>query len=63
MKKAKVIPEMMDIIINCQMMIKKIDDNYNQYKGFKPLTKLTIDELRRVQDGLIELYNNTFKTV
>jgi len=61
MKKNKVSPEQMNVIINCQMMKGKIYPNYDQFNDFKNLQQLTIEQLRRLQDRLIEQYNNTFK--
>jgi len=61
MKKNKVTGEMMDVIINCQTMKGKIYTNYDQFSDFKNLSMLTIEQLRRLQDRLIEQYNSKLK--
>jgi hypothetical protein len=60
MKRNKVSPEQMDVIINVQMLKGKIYQNYDQFSDFKNLSLLTIEQLRRLQDRLIPEYNKTF---
>jgi hypothetical protein len=60
MSKKKVTPEMMNVIINCQLMKGKIYPNYDQFADFKNLSLLTIEQLDRLQERLIPEYNKTF---
>ena len=60
MKRNKLTPEKMDIIINCQLMKKKIYPNYDQFSDFKNLALLHTEQLRRLQQRLIPEYNKTF---
>jgi hypothetical protein len=60
--KKQVTPEQMELIINCQTMIKKIEANYDQFEGFETLELLSVDELRRLQEGLIPKYNKAVQT-
>jgi len=43
------------------MMKGKIYPNYDQFNDFKNLQQLTIEQLRRLQDRLIEQYNDKLK--
>ena len=50
--------EAMNIIINIQMMQKKVYDVSFSYKAFDGNS---IEELRELQDKMIVEYNNSFK--
>jgi hypothetical protein len=54
-------PEFMTVIINIQMMNKKIDPKYNEVKDFKRLNNLDVLSLYREQDETIIKYNQTFQ--
>ena len=63
MKTLKNCPELMTVIINIQQMKLKIDPvRYDQFVDFRNLSKLTDEQLHRLQDRLIPEYNKTFNT-
>jgi hypothetical protein len=50
-------PELMTVICNIQAMRKVIYSDYNEFKDFKILKKMTDEELHIIQDKVVEVYN------
>jgi hypothetical protein len=61
MKKQRITPEQMNLIINIQILKSKIYPNYDQFYDFRNLALLNIEQLRRLQERLIPEYNKTFE--
>lgn len=66
MKTLKNTPELMTVICNIQSMRQIINSSYSisqAFKDFKNLEKLNDQELHKLQDELIPLYNKAIKTI
>jgi len=54
-------PYCMGVICNIQTMSEKVYKNYDKLNEFKRLETFTYDELFKIQDILIKIYNRTVK--
>lgn len=60
--KHKMTIEKMDVICYIQCLTQKIDNSVCPIALFDKLKNKSIEELRTIQEELIPLYNETFKT-
>ena len=56
-------PELITVICNIQAMKEKIYPGYDRFSDFRNLDQLTGEQLHRLQDRLIPVYNKAIKTI